>query len=675
MTFTNRLIQEKSPYLLQHAHNPVDWYPWGNEAFEVAVKEQKPIFLSIGYATCHWCHVMAKESFQDPQLAAQLNETFVNIKVDREELPDVDSLYMEFAQALMSSAGGWPLNLILTPELKPIFAVTYLPPTSKRGLMGLGEFVRQIQALWASEERQKLVDQADKMLELFQKVVVHIPGEDLPDQGVLMSAIEALFELADPVHGGLKGTPKFPLGYQVQLFLAMARVQSDSRALFYAELTLEMMGKGGIYDHLGGGFSRYSVDEEWRVPHFEKMLYDNVILARTYLDAFRFTQKKRYRHICEETLQYLLREMAHPGGGFYSAQDADTEGHEGRFYTWTVEEIDQVLGQEESHFFCKAYGVTPRGNFEGRSVLHLTLPLSDLGEGVLERLGRARALLFAKRSERPLPFTDDKILAGWNGLVIDLFAHAAGAFQNPAYEKAALTTAEFIYTNLWKEGRLLRRYRDGDSQFSAGLEDYAYLIKGVLSLFEEGYGSRWLDWAIAMAAVLDLEFLSKEGAFYQPSPSSQVVLRRCEYYDGSEPSGNGVHCENLLRLFQITQDEKFLERAEGILKASRAHMEAYPPGSCYHLLALQRYLDLKAPTFAIALNPIGDLKEEIRQALAQAYLPHRTVVWLQKSTSALQKHENRIPIEGGTTLYVCYQEGCTSTLTEKAAIIKAIQGA
>src|ERR1700722_273941 len=348
--FTNRLIHEKSPYLLQHAHNPVDWFPWSKEAFDLAKESDKPIFLSIGYATCHWCHVMEHESFENQEIAKLMNNTFVNIKIDREELPQVDSIYMEFAQALMSSAGGWPLNLILTPDLKPFFAVTYLPPANRRGLIGMKQFIQHIDQLWQGEERQTLVEQAEKIVKIFEKTAKSA-GESIPSEQNLATAIEAMYEMADPVYGGLKGEPKFPMGYQSVFLLAYSQGKGDSRALFCAELSLDMMLRGGIYDHLGGGFSRYAIDEKWIVPHFETMLYDNAILARTYLDAYKYTKKEAYRIACEQTLDYVLEEMSRPEGGFYSAEDADSEGHEGMFYTWTFQEIREVLSNEEATLF------------------------------------------------------------------------------------------------------------------------------------------------------------------------------------------------------------------------------------------------------------------------------------------------------------------------------------
>lgn len=373
--FTNRLIREKSPYLQQHAHNPVDWFPWGEEAFDASRKSGRPIFLSIGYATCHWCHVMERETFESEDIAREMNDLFINIKVDREELPQVDALYMELAQALMAGAAGWPLNLILTPELKPIFAATYLPPSSQHGLIGMKELMERIRQLWNSEEKERVKAQAAAVVDVLNRNKI-VKGKRLPNQQLLDETAELLFKIADPIYGGIKGSPKFPLGYQ-QIFLLNYSVKSkDSRAFYLAEKTLQMMEQGGIYDHIGGGFSRYSVDEKWLIPHFEKMLYDNALLAETYATAWQLTGKDTYKEVASETLDYLLRDMRHTKGGFYSAEDSESCGEEGLFYTWLYNNIIEYLGKD-SEDFCEYYNITKSGNFHGRNILNVTVPLED----------------------------------------------------------------------------------------------------------------------------------------------------------------------------------------------------------------------------------------------------------------------------------------------------------
>lgn len=681
--FSNRLIKEKSPYLLQHAHNPVDWYPWGDEAFERAKKEDKPIFLSIGYATCHWCHVMEAESFENPEVAKLMNEAFVNIKVDREEHPEVDSIYMEFAQALMSSPGGWPLNVVLTPDLKPFFAVTYLPPSTRKGIIGIDQFAKQIQTLWNGDERVHLIAQADKIVELFAKSA-KTKGDELPQEDLLESAIQMLFDTADPVYGGIRGEPKFPLGYQANLLLQYSKSKSDGRALFYVDLTLEMMARGGLFDHVGGGFSRYCVDERWRIPHFEKMLYDNAILAETYLQAYKYTKKKRFGAITRSVCDYVLREMTSPEGGFFSAQDADSEGHEGRYYTWTRAEIEELMPPQDAELFCRFYGVTQGGNFEGRNVLYTEMGLDEFAAAIgmpapdLEvKLESLRKLLFDKRSARPAPFKDDKILTSWNGLMIDALAKAGACFQEMRYTKAALDAAHFIKQKLTQEGNLLHRYRDGEARFDAGLEDYAFLIRALITLFELGLGGEWLEWAVVLSESVERHFKAPEGAYYQSAPDPHLLIRKCEFYDGAEPSGNAIHCENLLRLYQITQQEKFLTQAEEILKAVKGFIEAFPPGACYHLMAMQRYLDAKAPMALIALVEENALKKEIQTVIGSHFCPHATYAWKkgkEANLDALMPYSaEQVALEGKPTLYICRGEHCQPPIIGKEATLNALQ--
>lgn len=663
--FVNRLIHEKSPYLLQHAHNPVDWYPWGKEAWDLARQEDKPIFLSIGYATCHWCHVMEKESFAEVEIAQMLNEVFVNIKVDREELPCVDSMYMEFAQALTASSGGWPLNLVLTPDLKPFFAATYLPPVTKRGMIGMRQFIEQIGQLWKSDERAQLVDQADKLLEVFQNLSSQT-GDQIPPVEMISQAEEVIFELIDPIYGGMKGEPKFPMGYQSLFLLQQAKDKADSRAMFCVELTLDQMARGGIYDHLGGGFSRYAVDERWIIPHFEKMLYDNALLASTYLQAWQFSKKERYRQVGKETLDYILKALRHPSGPFCSAEDADTEGKEGLYYTWTQSEINSLLTPEEARQFSLCYGVTLKGNFEGRNVLHL----------VEEGAESARKKLLQHREMRSRPFKDDQVICGWNGLAIDALTWGYRILLDRTYADAALETAEFLYTHCYEGAYLKRRWRDQEARFEGSLDDYAYLIKGLLNLFQAGLGTKWLKWAIDLAELLLAEFKAEEGAFYNHLPDPTLLIRRCEFYDGAEPSGNAVHAENLLRLFALTGSSHYLSQAEDILKALKIYLESYPPGLCYHLQVLQRYYDVEAPLFVIALDEAGSLRQEIFERLATHFDPHLNVIWKSPNDPLL---EHLVPslvdkknIDGQTAVYRCRQDLCEAPLLLKEEIFAAI---
>lgn len=679
--YSNRLIHQKSPYLLQHAHNPVDWYPWGDEAFQEAREQDKPIFLSIGYATCHWCHVMERESFENIEVAQMMNETFINIKVDREELPDVDNLYMEFAQSMMAGAAGWPLNVILTPELEPFFAATYLPSHSNHGLMGLTDLIHRIRDLWQSEERGKILSQAEKIVELFSHSI-HPIGEEMPDIEQVSITIELLYKMADPVYGGLKGAPKFPIGYQSCLLMRYYQQEQDHRALFLMDRTLDMMHRGGIFDHLGGGFSRYSVDERWLVPHFEKMLYDNAILAQSYLEAWQLIKKPIYREVCEEVLNYVLRGMTHPDGGFYSAEDADSEGHEGLFYTWPYEEVMKELG-DDGILFCQFYNIKPEGNFEGRNILNTPLTLEEFAaqrqfdlEHLKQKFDLQKQILFKVREKRIHPFKDDKILSAWNGLMIYSFAEAGKAFQNETYLQAAFKAARFIKTQLWKQGGLLRRWRDGQPMFSASLDEYAFMIRGVLSLFEVSAGSEWLEWAIEMTQRLKENYKEEAGAFYQTDGSDKnLILRRCQFTDGAEPSGNSVHAENLLKLYQLTQDPGYLEQAEDIFKAVKEYLENYPPGYCYHVMGLQRYYDENSPTLVIALNSKREFESELKQAIFEKFLPHKMVIWQNQDvdveeTLSIVKDKNAQ--NDRTTLYLCYEGVCQKPMDQLPEMLEEI---
>lgn len=596
--YTNRLIDQKSPYLLQHAHNPVDWFPWGEEAFQMAKDQDKPIFLSIGYATCHWCHVMEKEVFENVEVAQLLNRICVNIKVDRDELPDVDSLYMEFAQSMMGGAAGWPLNIFLTPELQPFFATTYLPAKGMHGLMGLTDLLRRIEDLWKEESREKILVQAQSLVELFSENV-HSKGEEIPLKAQIDATVDLIYKLADPVWGGLKGSPKFPIGYQYSFLLRYYKLKHDYRALFWVDRTLEMICRGGIYDHLGGGFSRYSVDEKWMIPHFEKMLYDNALLAQAYMEAWQVTTKPLYKEVCEESIDYILREMTHPEGGFYSAEDADSEGREGKFYTWSVEEVSQLLGTDAS-LFCEYYGILPQGNFAGKNVLHIPVPFEEFcAQHYLEekeyhkKLQSQKKLLWEAREHRVHPFKDDKIITSWNALMIHTLAQTSVVLNHKTYLEAALKAASFIKTKLWDGDILYRRWRDGQAMYSSNFDEYAFMIRAALTLFELEKNPSWLDWARQMTQKLKEQYKEEGGAFYQTDGSDEnIIIRRCLFSDGAEPSGNSVHSENLLRLYQITGEKEYLLQAEDIFKAASAEIESYPIGYCYLMMSLMRYFDL-----------------------------------------------------------------------------------
>jgi hypothetical protein len=681
--YTNRLINQKSPYLLQHAHNPVDWYPWGEEAFQAATDQDKPIFLSIGYATCHWCHVMEQECFEDPEVAVYLNETFINIKVDREELPEIDSLYMEFAQSMMAGSAGWPLNLVLTPDLKPFFAATYLPPVSSHGLMGLVDLVQRIREVWNGEERDSVLDQADKVLEVFSEAV-HFKGDNLPAKEQIDDTADVIFKMADSVYGGIKGIPKFPVGYQSNFMLHYSATKKDGRAMFLVERTLDMMHRGGIYDHLGGGFSRYSTDEKWLVPHFEKMLYDNALLIESYLEAWQLTKKPLYKYVCEDTINYILRDMAHPDGGFFSAEDADSEAREGWFYVWSLEEVQKVLGEEESKLFCDFYNITKAGNFEDKNILNTPVRLEEFAKKhnkdfeELEMLFlNQKNTLWKEREKRVHPLKDDKILTSWNGLMIHSLALAGAAFGEPRYIDAAEKSARFIRDNLWNGSHLLRRWRDGESLYNAGLDDYAFLIRALITLFEVDKGTDWLIWAKQLTDLITNKFKAPEGAFFQADGSDpHIILRKCQFSDGAEPSGNAIHCENLLRLYAITSDPDYLDQAEDIFKAVKKYLDNYSPGYCYHIMNLNRFFDRHVPTIVVALNSKNEGEAEIRKAIYSHFIPHKAVIWKKNNDKTLLDFipflKEQPAQDEKTTLYVCYEGICQKPENDQQAIFESI---
>ena len=683
-SFTNRLIKEKSPYLLQHAHNPVDWYSWGEEAISAARAENKPIFLSIGYATCHWCHTMESESFENPHIGELMNETFINIKVDREELPEVDALYMEFAQGMMAGASGWPLNVILTPTLEPFFAATYLPPTTREGLMGLTELVHHIRELWDGGEREKIEYQASKIVEFFAENF-EIAGKDMPEKKQMQELAELYFKIADPIYGGLKGAPKFPVGYQYNFLLTCSLILNDSRALFLVERTLDMMHRGGIYDHIGGGFSRYSIDERWLIPHFEKMLYDNALLSEAYTNAWRYTKKTIYKEVACDVLNYILRDMTHPEGGFFSAEDADSEGHEGLFYVWKYQELESALGKTRMKNFAEYFGVTKEGNFEGANVLHIPLGLQgfatkhfyDVNRLEME-LNEDRKKLFNIRNKREHPLKDDKILTSWNGLMAHSFAEAGSAFNNPLYMDAAKKCIEFLRTYLWHGNAINRRWREMEALYRGGLDDYAFLIRALLTLFEKGEGESYLEWAIQLTDHVEKTFKSEKGAFFQSDGKDPlIILRKCTLSDGAEPSGNSIHCENLIRLYRITGDKKYQEQAEDILRAVNNLLLNYAPGYFYHVMNCGRFYDTQSPTWIIQVDEKHHHVEEIKKALGESFSPFATVIFhfpgddkLLKVIPSLASYPLK---EGKTTLYRCYQGRCLAPITDVHEMIDALQ--
>ncbi|MFQ5540010.1 MAG: thioredoxin domain-containing protein, partial [Candidatus Binatia bacterium] len=530
--YTNHLIHETSPYLLQHAHNPVEWYPWGEEAFQRAKKESKPILLSIGYSACHWCHVMEQESFENEEIAALMNEHFVNIKVDREERPDLDEIYMNAVQ-MITGRGGWPMTVFLTPEGKPFFGGTYFPPEDRHGVPG---FPRVLKAgAQAYRERPQDVERSVRqILEALDRLgKLKESGRPFAREGTDQAA-ELLSRSYDPEHGGLGRAPKFPNVGVLELFLRTYRRSGNERFLEMVTHSLTRMAEGGIYDHLGGGFHRYSVDEKWLVPHFEKMLYDNAQLIRIYVDVFRITKDLFFKQVAEQTLDYLLREMFHPQGGFYSTQDADSEGVEGKFFVWSRDEVMETLGEEVGEIFCRIYDVSDLGNFEGHNILHPILTLEQAAkyfkrgaDEIASLITQAKAKLLKEREKRVKPFRDDKILTSWNGLMLSGLADAYEITGVPRYREVAEQTVDFIFTEMFREGTLYHTYRDGKAKLRSFLDDYAFLIAGLLDLYEATLERALLERAVQLTEVMILEFWDDiDGAFFYTGKSHEELISR-----------------------------------------------------------------------------------------------------------------------------------------------------
>ncbi len=614
----NRLASEKSPYLLQHADNPVDWYPWGEEAFAAAREQDKPIFLSIGYSSCHWCHVMEHESFEDEAVARLLNEHFISVKVDREERPDIDNIYMKVCQA-MTGSGGWPLTVFMTPGGKPFFAGTYFPKQSKYGRPGMLELVPHMASLWKNDRERldQISEHATVALESFA-----FTGDDrkLSDK-LLATAYSRLEASYDEVHGGFGGAPKFPTPHQLSMLLRYWDRSGDARALEIVGTTLRKMYGGGIYDHLGRGFHRYSTDQMWLVPHFEKMLYDQAMLAIAYLETHQATGNTFYGAVAEEIFDYVVRDLTSPEGGFYSAEDADSEGEEGTFYVWTKDEITEALGEKDSRIFCERFGVTGHGNFEGKNVLHISSD-TGAGEGSLETM---KEKLLTIRSKRPRPMLDDKILTDWNGLMIAALAKGARVTGNPGYASAAAKAAGFILSGMrTSEGRLLHRYRDGESAIPGYLDDYAFLTWGLVELYEATFEARWLSEALKLADEMTGLFgdsdKEKGGFYFTGSDAEKLIVRTKEIYDGAVPSGNSVAALVLLRLGRMTGRTDLESAADALMKEFSGQLAGSPTAYTQMLIALDFALGPGAE-YVIAGERSDDDTESMIRLLAERFMP------------------------------------------------------
>jgi uncharacterized protein YyaL (SSP411 family) len=671
----NRLFREKSPYLLQHASNPVDWRPWGSEAFEAARRGRTPLFISIGYSACHWCHVMERESFEDEGIAALLNEHYIPIKVDREERPDVDKVYME-ACAAMTGSGGWPLTILATPDGKPFFAGTYLPARARDGMPGLAELLAQAHEAWRTDP--------DTVAGIGERVAAALrreaaAGAPPPGEETVRAAFEGLRRAFDRAHGGFGGAPKFPSPHALTFLLRYARLAGDGEALAMAEGTLDAMRRGGIHDQLGSGFHRYSVDAGWTVPHFEKMLYDQAMLAVAYTEAYQATGDAAHEKTARGILDYVLRDLTAPGGAFCAAEDADSGGEEGRFYAWTPREVKAVLGDEEGGIACRYFGVSERGNLGGgASVLSLRTPLGafarreglDLRE-LEERLEHARKQLLRARARRVRPRRDDKVLADWNGLMIAALAKGAAAFDEPAYARAAARAAGFVLTELRRaDGTLLHRFRDGEAAIPAFLDDYAFLSWGLLELYQATFDARRLAGARALAETMLRLFRDGAAGGFFFSPGDDLLFRSREAQDGAYPSGNAVAAHTLLRLGRLTGEAALEEKAEETLRAFAREARAAPAAHA-HLLGAVLLSCRPARGIVVAGDPEREETRRMLRAAGRRFLPEAVIAFRPPGDRGegivkLAPYLGAMgPAGGRATAYVCSGGACAFPMTEQ----------
>ena len=700
---TNRLTQEKSPYLLQHSHNPVDWYPWGDEAFAKARRENKPIFLSVGYSTCHWCHVMAHESFENEEIATLMNREFVNIKVDREERPDVDRVYMTFVQAT-TGGGGWPMSVWLTPDLKPFVGGTYFPPEDRYGQPAFRTVLERIATAW-KENHDKIVDQGGKIVEALRESQSAATAEGKIDAAILDAAYRQLERSYDPKEGGFGNAPKFPrpvaLNFLTRFYARDPNGESGKHALEMTLFTLRKMAAGGMHDHIGGGFHRYSVDRYWHVPHFEKMLYDQAQLAIAYLDAFQITRDRQYESVARDILDYVARDMASKEGGFFSAEDADSpvvaagadHGHletkEGAFYVWTEKEIDAALGNA-ADIFAFHYGVQPHGNapegsdpqdeFRGKNILIERHTIAETaqhfkktGEEVTNSLAQSRAKLFSIRAKRPRPHLDDKIIAAWNGLMISAYARAARILDEPRYLEIATRAAKFLRTNLYEEKSklLYRNYRGGRSDIEGFADDYAFVIQGLLDLYEASFDVEWLKFAVELQQTQDRFFFDeKNGGYFSTSGKDEsVFLRMKDDNDSAEPAASSVAALNLLRLAQFRDDKQIAERARKTTNTFATTLSHFPSAMPQMLVALDYSLS-KPQQIVIAGKKDAPETKTLLGEVNTHFLP-KTILCLADGAEGqkyLGEQNEAIramsPIDGKPAAYVCENFTCKAPVTD-----------
>ncbi|HWI53435.1 MAG TPA: thioredoxin domain-containing protein [Symbiobacteriaceae bacterium] len=674
----NRLIDEASPYLQQHAQNPVDWYPWGPEALQRAKDENKPIFLSIGYSACHWCHVMEHESFENPEIADMMNRLFVSIKVDREERPDLDQVYQTVCQ-LVTKHGGWPLSVWLTPDQKPFYVGTYYPPTERYGRPGFKQVLQATARAYHERPDEVARISANWTDALGQSEATPDPAEAVPGAEVIESAARLMAKRTDRQNGGFGGAPKFPNTYNLELMLRQYKRTGEPQLLELVELTLRKMAEGGIYDQLAGGFHRYSVDDHWAVPHFEKMLYDNASLPPVYLAAWQITGLPLYRRIVTETLDYVMREMTHPDGGFYSTTDADSEGEEGKFFVFNQAEVAEAVGPELAELMCRHYGVSEDGNFEdtGKTVLYLAESAEELSRSlglsltdVEARLARGSQLMLAYREKRIPPFRDEKILTGWNGLMISAFARAGRVLRESRYTDAARGAADFVLSRLTaRNGGLMRRYKDGNAAIGGYIEDYAYFTAALIDLYEATFDEQYLREAIRLTEDTLRLFYDGAGSFYLTQEGAEELIHRPkDALDSSTPAGSSVAVMNLLRLIPFTGSDAFREAAEQVFRTYRLHMEQMPGGMATLLQALDLYLS--SPT---EVTLVGKVPDEWLVQLGRIYEPNLILTCTDHPRDDAPIWAGKEARGDAPTAYVCRNFACSPPATAWADVQQHLQ--
>jgi len=664
--YNNRLAQETSPYLLQHAHQPVDWYPWGPEALDKARQEDKPIFLSIGYSACHWCHVMSRECFDNEELARQMNERFINIKVDREERPEIDAIYMN-ALIAMNGQGGWPLNLFLTPEQKPYFGGTYFPPVPGNQQPGFGEVLRQAHDQYRNQKEQ-VHSRSGEILRKINTLSTRSAAGDNSAHTLINMAVQLLSEKFDEAYGGFGAGMKFPEPMLYALLLRHWVHSENNDVLMMVDKSLTHMAEGGMYDQLGGGFHRYSTDREWRVPHFEKMLCDNALMARLYLDVFQATHQDIYRTIPEEIFEYVNRKMTSPEGAFFTSQDADTEGREGIYFTWELKEVLDLLGPRHAQVFAKMYGMTPAGQFERRNVLRVMLDMEKTAEQegvpifeVGHIIKNGRKALLETRNKRPQPQRDEKILAGWNGLMISALARGFVVLRKETYLQRAAKCASFIWSTLWQDGSLLRVYKDGQGRFNGCLEDYAYFLEGLVALYEASFESQWLENAQALAESMIKKFWDeKDGGFFMTANDHEPLVARLKNpMDDAMPSANAVAALALLRLGRLTGNKLFEEKGRQTVRAFQGEMEQRPAAFTAMLSAMD-FME-SSPVEIVLSGPEDDKEyQNMLETVYRDYRPNQMAVIYQgeETVKWIPWAEGRGPVSNQPTAYVCKEGTC-----------------